>query len=129
MPAALVAAAFVVVALVASDWRIDASVLIWTAMGVFGLVFGIATVSSARHADKAATPAASTQAHASRVAAGQAPLVRAATAAMPVAHAATAQSGPGIDMEGLRALAIQGSVEAEPELARRMPKHSAELPA
>ncbi|GHG46366.1 hypothetical protein GCM10012320_12350 [Sinomonas cellulolyticus] len=122
VPAALVTAAFVVVALVGSGGTLDASVLVWTAVGIFGLVFGITVVGSARHVDTLPSP--SVKAHAHRIAAAHAPLVEAATAA----RATAAQDTPPTDLEALRALAVQATAEPEPALPRRAPKHSAELP-
>lgn len=136
VPAALVTAGFVIVALVASQASIDTSVLIWTAVGVFGLVFGIATVGSARHADH--VPSASAQAHARRVAETQEAVVRAA--ATPVLRAVPDDSGPAdtaadlqalpaqaLRVQALRALAVQDAPGAEEAIPRRAPKHSAEL--
>ncbi|MDQ4488821.1 hypothetical protein RBS60_01265 [Sinomonas sp. ASV486] len=93
-------AAFVVVALIASEARIDISVLIWCALGIFGLVFGLTTVGGARHID----------AH---------PQVQAVTA--PVA---LVERGPESSSESLSVGGDELIVEA---VRTRTPKHAAEL--
>ncbi|WP_229229829.1 hypothetical protein [Sinomonas cyclohexanicum] len=120
--------AFVAVALVASQGSIDVSVLVWTAVGVFGVVFGITTVSSARHADR---PSASVQSRAGRVAAAQAPIVRAAvsqTGARQPAASRAAASHAQAPQVALTEPLHMATTDPEPALPRRTPKHSAELP-
>lgn len=53
VPAALASAALVIVALFASGGTIDTGLLVWSALGMFGLTFGLTTVGMARRVDKA----------------------------------------------------------------------------
>ena len=99
MRAALTAVVFVLVALVVSGARIDTSVLIWSAVGIFGLVFGLTVVGRAHRKEAPAQ-----------------------ARAFPVP---AAREQP--DAEPSPSLAVAAAAFVEESQPARTPKHAAEL--